>query len=453
MSRDLTTKGLSRRLSAEYSARRPFRHRLYMASGLAVAVLGVIWFALDRVGPHNSLLQPGLVASVHRTVAKDCTACHTPMKSTPESKCQECHTTPGHNVTAQQGLKLPVPKCYECHLEHRSGMRAPPPSDSRCAQCHHDLKKYNPNETLLYKDGITQFVGPHPEFAIMQKEKQDQAQLKFNHKFHLDKKTRDASIGVVDEQWKRLVAQFRKDQGIERGPEEADSLNCTDCHTMDATGKLIQPIKYEKSCKSCHVLAYDLEQRATGETNPDRLPHDTPDAIHQHLVAMFTLQRQRLDAANADQKPTPAKLRQAVDWVNNRVTGVENSLVASGKCAQCHIVETKPDSTGQALGARMTVAPTDIRSKWFPHAQFSHVQHRTMACESCHNTAPTSSDTADLNLPRLKDCQSCHSPQAGARSDCVECHKYHDDKDRVRNQGKIRDLPTGTGTQVPPAAH
>ena len=453
MSRDLSTKGLASRLNAEYSARRPFRRRLYMAAAFCVLVLGALWYAASAMAPRHAMLQPGLVASVHRTVAKDCNACHNPYNSAPEGKCQNCHTTPGHNQAAQDALLQTPPKCHECHLEHRGTLRAPPPADSRCAECHHDLKKHNPSEQLLFQDGITQFVGPHPEFAVMRKPKQDPAQLKFNHKFHLDRATRDAAIGSLGTQWQRLVGQFRKDQGIERGPEDQDELTCTDCHTMDATGKLIQTIKYARNCASCHVLAYDLEQRANGSSNADRLPHDQPDVIHRHLVAQFTMQRQRIDAANADKKPTSAMLKQAAEWVGNRVAGVEDSLIASGRCAQCHVVETKPDSAGQALGARITIAPTDIRTKWFPHAQFSHVQHRTMACESCHNTVRSSTETSDLNLPRLKDCQGCHSPQAGARSDCVECHTYHDAKDRVRNQGKIRDLPVGTAPDAPPAAH
>lgn len=443
MSRDLSTKGLASRLNAEYSAKKPFRRRIFTATALLVVVLGAIVALLSIKAEPHALLQPGKVAAVHRTVANQCNACHDDFKSTPESKCQVCHTTPGHNMASNDKLKLKVPACYECHLEHRSGTRAPPPSDSRCAQCHHNLKKNNSSEPLLFQDGITSFVGPHPEIAIMRTPDQDPAQVKFNHKFHLDKATREARIS--GDQWTGLVGQFLKDNGIDRPEAERTDLSCTDCHMMDGSGKLMQPVKYAKNCQTCHALKYDLEQRATGASTPDRLPHDQPDVIHRHLVAQFTLQRQRIDAAATDRKLTPAALRAASDWVNNRVDGVENTLVSSGKCSQCHVIETKPDAPGQTLASKMTVAPTDIRSKWFTHAQFSHVQHRTMACESCHSTVRNSTETKEVNLPKLKDCQSCHSPQAGARSDCVECHMYHDEKDRVRNQGKIRELPGGAG--------
>jgi hypothetical protein len=33
--------------------------------------------------------------------------------------------------------------------------------------------------------------------------------------------------------------------------------------------------------------------------------------------------------------------------------------------------------------------------------------------------------TSDLNLPSIKSCIDCHSPQGGIDHRCTSCHTYH----------------------------
>jgi hypothetical protein len=79
-----------------------------------------------------------------------------------------------------------------------------------------------------------------------------------------------------------------------------------------------------------------------------------------------------------------------------------------------------------------------IPSRWMPHARFSHNAHQMMNCVECHDGSVESTQTADILLPSIELCRKCHSSSPdqpygksrvrlqGARTDCVECHTYHD---------------------------
>jgi hypothetical protein len=67
-----------------------------------------------------------------------------------------------------------------------------------------------------------------------------------------------------------------------------------------------------------------------------------------------------------------------------------------------------------------------------------------LACTECHK-AEGSKLTSDVLLPNLASCQGCHTPAKGVRSDCVECHRFHDrDKDRAfKGMHTLKDLKVG----------
>ena len=53
-----------------------------------------------------------------------------------------------------------------------------------------------------------------------------------------------------------------------------------------------------------------------------------------------------------------------------------------------------------------------------------------VSCTSCHTHTPQSKETADILLPNINSCRTCHQ-QAGAEHDaadgrCSECHQYHE---------------------------
>jgi len=73
------------------------------------------------------------------------------------------------------------------------------------------------------------------------------------------------------------------------------------------------------------------------------------------------------------------------------------------------------------------IADASITTCWLPHAKFDHEAHGGFTCVSCHEKALRSSESSDLLLPGIKNCQTCHAPGPDhAESRCFECHTYHD---------------------------
>ena len=112
---------------------------------------------------------------------------------------------------------------------------------------------------------------------------------------------------------------------------------------------------------------------------------------------------------------------------------------AKGMCRHCHYVVEKNgvweilDQSPQTAGDEGTVLVTTdvpmVPDRWFRHAQFDHKSHRAIACAECHRAA-TSIQTADILLPSIATCRSCHGSGAVSgrvRADCVLCHTYHDE--------------------------
>ena len=108
------------------------------------AVLGLNLTALVArvfIYPHL-MVSPGPLAPGHEAIAKDCFACHAPLRGATTDRCLTCHTlsTIGLRTTKGAQLKAPTPKaafhqqlissdCMACHVLHRG--RAVGPGDRR----------------------------------------------------------------------------------------------------------------------------------------------------------------------------------------------------------------------------------------------------------------------------------------------------------------------------------
>ncbi|RPH77172.1 MAG: hypothetical protein EHM88_18275 [Candidatus Rokuibacteriota bacterium] len=121
--------------------------------------------------------------------------------------------------------------------------------------------------------------------------------------------------------------------------------------------------------------------------------------------------------AGRGEPPTPSS------WVAGQMATLE-PRVFKQRCEYCHTVTREADALPQ-------IVSTAITARWLPHARFDHRAHRPVACGECHRAA-TSTETRDVLLPSIATCRECHTPHAGARTGCVECHRYHD-KSRERS--------------------
>jgi predicted CXXCH cytochrome family protein len=103
---------------------------------------------------------------------------------------------------------------------------------------------------------------------------------------------------------------------------------------------------------------------------------------------------------------------------------------SNGVCTTCHAVQHDP-ARGVTSPA-WQVAPIVTTSHWLPQSTFSHADHTNAACTSCHGAA-TSRNAADILIPDIASCRTCH---AGAQKDaqkvvsqCDSCHGFHPKKD------------------------
>lgn len=390
------------------------------------------------------LLQAGPVSAAHGFINDDCAQCHTqPMqtgkrllswddsvRSVPNSACVQCHDGPPHN-----GHQLVDLDCATCHREHRGRQMLSRVPDGYCTSCHGDLKANHSLGDLCRFDNVTNFPEGHPEFALWRGQDprivdgKDRGQLKFNHAVHLSQQ------GLLQPDGSRKV------------------LECAACHQPDKAGHLMRPINYDTHCKTCHPLSIRLtgkfgtpELQAMAEAFArEPAPHKEP------AVVRATLRERLLDFAHK-YKPRAGSgpglellfpksnrmfpvTEQQWTWAKGELEEMEKVLFFSthlpeherglfshsGGCFYCHIREP---GKGNDPREAPSIVKTNLPEQWLPHAHFAHNSHRMVSCNECHD-AETSKLTSDILLPRMATCAKCHNDAIGGRTDCAECHRYH----------------------------
>lgn len=409
-------------------------------------------------GPISSIHASEHFANVHRQMSGDassCAACHdgakdgaaswhakaldafkdglTPAElikrgpiesSTMDKSCLACHQDKGLHQP-----NMPVDfACHECHKEHGGIM--PPVDSNYCTACHGDADlmaksrdlgkglsphafpdatdgsdKAQPRERPEngYTDVITAFHTDHPEFRQIRDSIKDTNTLKFNHAVHMGK-------GAM--------------------PRE---LSCTECHEQDARGEYQQPISYDKHCAECHTLQFD-------ETTPGlTLPHGDPYYVRaflrslniqyeefgrdvegitarEDLIAYIKGKRESIEG----QYETGEDLEYMVFFSNKGTEFAQGQRAAFTGCAVCH--DVKP---AENINATPKIEKVGVPVRWMTLGEFDHSLHQKgLTCLDCHNVMK-SELTSDLNLPGIKSCTECHSPQGGIDHSCTTCHTYH----------------------------
>jgi hypothetical protein len=122
-------------------------------------------------------------------------------------------------------------------------------------------------------------------------------------------------------------------------------------------------------------------------------------------------------------------------------------------CAKCHLL-----NDDSVPFFERTVRAVRARDVWYEDALFNHIAHRAVSCRECHSGAYPIVDPHQALIeleptlvPQVKKCMECHTtPQetngklaGGARSDCVECHRYHVGSAPLRGLGAALRDPAG----------
>jgi hypothetical protein len=466
-------KTLSEWFELDYFRRRRLFRRLWRRlTGLAllVACLAVGW---TFVAGKQTVYQAGPLSTAHASFNRDCGMCHTEafpvlnrllksddsVRSVPDSACQQCHAGPLHHECAAQR------SCASCHHEHRGQPALARITDNQCTSCHADLTCDN-GKAPQFDTHIVRFApGRHPEFRLWREgTPTDPGKLRFNHKVHLQ--------GLLDIDRKQLQArqQAVRAAGVPpcdvEMPKKEVRLDCQSCHQMDEAGRYMMPIHFERHCHSCHLLSVQLMGDWQGALREAACEFSKTPALHpkagetaeivraalRERLTRFILQEGNkpfLGAAAEDKQPprplpgwnvgAPVPLREYA-WVNRQLEQIERVLFdGGGGCQHCHHEKTRPSNRPNGLPVYQLSGLLGGQDKrWYEHSVFDHNSHKALQCEECHANASHSEKASDVLMPRLETCLHCHNEQhqASARSDCVECHTYHDPKLKRQFKGK-----------------
>jgi predicted CXXCH cytochrome family protein len=409
----------------------------------------------------DEIWSSGSLSAGHSALKDNCTACHVkPFEAVRDASCKSCHTAvhdhadPFRLARAQPDLSrwrrielafkerfgIPPGRCVECHTEHEGARPMPVTAQRFCSDCHSDLKAKLP-DTRIADAGdfgrshpefqpalITQWNGERPQLqrVSMAAGPREMSNLKFPHAMHLSR-----SNGV---------AQMARRLGAQQGFGAA--LDCKDCHDPTPDGTRFQPVDMEGDCAMCHSLAFD---RSDGTLRT--LRHGEPAQVIADLRDFYRGRGAPLPSVlgrAARRRPGEAMdLRNRVQFARgpgSAEAAIRAVFSPGGACYDCHQVE--------ARGAlNFAIRPVAFPVRYLHKGWFDHRAHATENCSSCH-AAGRSNAAADLLIPDLASCRTCHGGEgSGAKvpSSCAMCHDYHMDqgapamliRQRVRGRKRV----------------
>jgi hypothetical protein len=461
-------KNLSEWIELDYFRRSRFlgwlrRRATWVTLGVSVLLVGGTLLL-----PWTSkLYQAGPVSTAHAMFNDNCAVCHTEslqtlrrfwpgnasVRAVPDEACLRCHDGPPHNAE-----QVSAPHCAGCHREHRGREALARLPDSACLACHARLKDNTRHPDQCRFRDVTGFPDGHPEFALwlgtdpLAPRAKDPGKLRFNHQVHLRPEGVPVLAPVTG-------------AGAAGGKLQTEHLECDRCHRQDSAGRYMLPIRYEDHCRRCHPLtvmiagkmedAGDRDQKEAEafaeavrafarEPAPHPKPGESAELVRAALRERFLRFAREHPVVLAGREAEPVlswpgpRSPEAITepqwrWARGQLEESERLLFVNvqgpvnrrvleerpGGCAYCHIEK------GPVQGGLPEYERPNLRQRWLPHSRFSHESHRMLDCTQCH-AARGSSRTEDVLLPKLETCARCHNARAGARSDCVECHGYHD---------------------------
>jgi hypothetical protein len=434
--RTRTTKKLAQRIDLDYFKRpSPFRRWRFLLS-IAAPVAAIAALASYGLRGDRQVYSAGGLSTAHAVLSKQCAACHSSNLgllevTVADQKCLACHDGPIHHT-----LQRFTPSCASCHTDHRGAIRLAAASDSNCTQCHADLSIHSGSAHFVRS--ISSFENDHPEFAILRSKQGDPGTIQLNHYLHLQPNL----LGPNGRRVQMVCTDCHRSAADSSGPwPYADMMSPGEHLNRPAAGALnessgnespmaasprayMAPATYAQTCAACHGLQFDKRL-------PDPVPHDTPEAIHPFIVAKLQayiaahpseLRVPRDPGRDLPEQPVPADYRLLTppQWVGERAAEDEE-LLWRKTCKQCHTLIAGEN------GALPKIAPSNVTSRYMPHANFDHSQHGLVDCASCHAASTTSQQSSDVLLPGIATCRACHHSGAEAvEARCFECHTYHD---------------------------
>ncbi|MEM9044366.1 MAG: cytochrome c3 family protein [Pseudomonadota bacterium] len=419
----------------------------------------------EKRNPHpmEALWSTGPLSKAHQNMGGDCSGCHLrPFEQTTAAACFSCHADLTRHADPEQfpDMQLGGNKCSNCHKEHLGGDVPTQTEAATCTNCHANEIAGVKNQNLK---PLSSFVVDHPNF---QPEIIASVSRGPDGKLKPELIPRPFPQGTVLQEKSGL--RFPHDKHMAKDGVALltgkQPLGCSDCHSTEADGNLMRPIKMERDCGGCHQLEFAPAQVAIS------LPHADEAGIAEIVRGYFndrvaegsvvvkaenTNRRRRLGG----QDTNVGGLLANAEWAAEQTERQLDAIFGIRLCATCHEAQKVGDAQ---TASGWLVQPALLQRHWMPRANFSHERHKEMDCEGCH-AATTSSSASDVLMPQISICRDCHSVEGGeddeiiaflegvtgqdlmaltgrprpaapapakpgtkaASADCATCHSYH----------------------------
>jgi hypothetical protein len=442
LARTRTTKTLAQRIDLNYFKRPTPLKRAKLWLSILLPALALIWIVTHFVSHDARVYSSGRLSEPHAVLEQQCAACHVSQSASfsakaSDSACLACHDGPAHHANVASNLS-----CASCHSEHRGLIDLSAASNQSCASCHSDLRASS--GASRFANHIRTLEDGHPEFAALRSvagaPSTDPGTVKLNHAIHM-KPIRVGPNGPivqldcsdchrpssVQASWPYADANYAGANPSYSNRDEFLPVSSSGNPTPHPQSgrELMAPPQFATACARCHLLTFDKHF-------DEGVPHDKPEVVHVFLAKKFAayiaahpaeLRVVRDPGRDLTGKPLAPDVRNLTpaQWVAERTAAAED-LLWRKTCKQCHSLSFASLQEGLPI-----IAPAAIRTRWLPHSKFDHDAHRGFSCASCHQKSLTSTDSADILIPGIAVCQTCHAPgPAHAESRCFECHTYHD---------------------------
>lgn len=398
----------------------------------------------------TAVWEAGELAAAHHFFGQDCTMCHeTAFVSVRDEKCLVCHSeTKAHADPAKFALfELADADCAYCHRDHSGKDGLVPAKQSLCADCHQDLHARTKNVSKLAE--LSDFGTDHPQFHVNLPAWDAKGQF-------AAKRTSMEVKGLTELSGLKYPHNKHVGEvGDLNTPDGKRTLTCASCHVPEPGGALMKPVDFETMCQDCHRLTFD---RLAGDRQVRHA--NVPEVLAQlgEYYAKRALDGDYEEAAappvvRARRRPgMPAisseEKRVALTWARDKANLVTRTLFEGKACGVCHTVTRLPASDE---GLQYAVAPVRVAGAWYQKSEFTHAKHETMECAACH-AADKSKTSADVLIPDISNCRSCHAGEAATSklaSTCIACHGFHQAPFPLHARTSVRAANSGAPRKTP----
>ncbi len=392
--------------------------------------------------PDDQVWDSGPLYRAHDAqIGDDCSQCHVKaFQMVGDAECLACHEGVSHHVDATT-FNLPEldnRRCGSCHKEHGGPDYFVRRDQSLCADCHGDLRDHAVDAALA---DAADFGTDHPEFSlsILMPESQHKIDGSIDWMWEITRVAQSSDSITEQSNLKFSHKAHLVPEGV-KAPDGQVVMECGDCHQLESDGLLMTAINMELHCEQCHQLTFD-------EQAPDRvLPHGSAESVVQTLEEFYSYRfltggTEAPDEARQGRRPgrtmTREEQSQAVALAEVQADATAAEIFGDRLCVNCHEIDELDQSEGRS---RWQVRPVRLTRQWMTKARFDHSQHRMSDCGDCH-VAAESEHAADVLMPDIDDCRSCHTGTAGGAgqlaSTCIDCHGFH-----LERHGPMREAST-----------